>query len=89
MADEEVKKRALNIKRIRLEREKAVFMKLGGKLRAYLFTGILVTAPVAITFYMAYKLFCGLTVLSISLFRRNISWTIICRLQFRGWVWLF
>lgn len=50
MADEEVKKRALNIKRIRLEREKAVFMKLGGKLRAYLFTGILVTAPVAITF---------------------------------------
>ena len=55
MADEEVKKRALNIKRIRLEREKAVFMKLGGKLRAYLFTGILVTAPVAITFYMAYK----------------------------------
>lgn len=55
MADEEVKKRALNIKRIRLEREKAVFMKLGGKIRAYLFTGILVTAPVAITFYMAYK----------------------------------
>lgn len=30
-------------------------MKLGGKLRAYLFTGIWVTAPVAITFYMAYK----------------------------------
>ncbi|MBS4773617.1 MAG: DUF502 domain-containing protein [Proteobacteria bacterium] len=53
--DFEVKKRALNIKRIRLERERAVFMKLGAKLRAYLFTGILVTAPVAITFYMAYK----------------------------------
>lgn len=51
----EVKKRALNIKRIRLEREKAVFMKLGSKIRAYFFTGILVTAPVAITFYMAYK----------------------------------
>lgn len=50
-----IKKRALNIKRIRLEREKAVFMKLGAKIRAYLFTGILVTAPVAITFYMAYK----------------------------------
>lgn len=51
----DVKRRALNIHRIRLERERAVFMKLGGKLRAYLFTGILVTAPVAITFYMAYK----------------------------------
>ncbi len=50
-----IRKRALNIRRIRLEREKAVFMKLGAKLRAYLFTGILVTAPVAITFYMAYK----------------------------------
>ena len=53
--DFEVKKRAINIRRIRLERERAVFMKLGAKLRAYLFTGILVTAPVAITFYMAYK----------------------------------
>lgn len=51
----EVKKRAKNIKKIRLEREKAVFMKLGGKLRAYLFTGILVTAPVAITLYLAMK----------------------------------
>ncbi len=51
----EIKKRAKNIKRIRLEREKAVFMKLGGKLRAYLFTGILVTAPVAITLYLAMK----------------------------------
>ena len=49
------KKRAKHIKKIRLEREKAVFMKLGAKIRAYLFTGILVTAPVAITFYMAYK----------------------------------
>lgn len=55
MAKGQVKKRALNIKRIRLEREKDVFMKLGSKIRAYLFTGILVTAPVAITFYMAYK----------------------------------
>ncbi len=55
MANSKVKKRAKNIKRIRLEREKAVFMKVGAKLRAYLFTGILVTAPVAITFYMAYK----------------------------------
>ncbi len=51
----EVKARAKKIKRIRLEREKAVFMRLGAKLRAYLFSGILVTAPVAITFYMAYK----------------------------------
>lgn len=55
MEDLNVKKRAINIKRIRLEKEKAVFMKLGSKIRAYLFTGILVTAPVAITFYMAYK----------------------------------
>ena len=30
-------------------------MKLGAKIRAYFFTGILVTAPVAITLYMAYK----------------------------------
>lgn len=55
MADLEVKNRAMKIKRIRLERERTVFLKLGAKLRAYLFTGILVTAPVAITFYMAYK----------------------------------
>lgn len=55
MEDKELKQRAMNIKRIRLERERAVFMKLGSKIRAYLFTGILVTAPVAITFYMAYK----------------------------------
>lgn len=51
------KKRAKNIKKIRLERERTVFMKLGAKLRAYFFTGILVTAPVSITFYMAYKIF--------------------------------
>lgn len=56
MSDFEVKKRAVNIKRIRLEKERTVFLKLGAKIRAYLFTGILVTAPVAITFYMAYKL---------------------------------
>lgn len=43
------------IKRKKLEKERKVFMKLGAKLRAYLFTGILVTAPVAITFYLAYK----------------------------------
>lgn len=55
MSGKDLKKRAKNIKRIRLEREKAAFMKLGSKIRAYLFTGILVTAPVAITFYMAYK----------------------------------
>ena len=55
MADIDVEKRAMNIKRIRLERERAVFMKLGAKIRAYFFTGILVTAPVAITLYMAYK----------------------------------
>ncbi len=59
MADKEVLlKRAKNIKKIkemRLQKEREVFMKLGAKLRAYLFTGILVTAPVAITFYLAYK----------------------------------
>lgn len=59
MADRsKVIRRAKNIRRIkgeRLRREKEVFMKLGAKLRAYLFTGILVTAPVAITFYLAYK----------------------------------
>lgn len=55
MDNKEITRRAINIKRIRLERERAVFMKLGAKLRAYFFTGILVTAPVAITFYVAYK----------------------------------
>ena len=49
-------KRAKNIKRIRLEKEKEVFMKLGSKIKAYFFTGILVTAPVGMTFYLAYKL---------------------------------
>lgn len=56
MKKEEVAKRAKNIKRLRLEREKAIFMKLGSKIKAYFFTGILVTAPVAMTFYLAYKL---------------------------------
>lgn len=51
----EVKARAANIQSIR-EKEQHVFMKLGAKLRAYFFTGILVTAPVSITFYMAYKI---------------------------------
>ena len=37
-------------------RDSHVFLKLGAKLRAYFFTGILVTAPVSITFYMAYKI---------------------------------
>ena len=54
---DKIKQRAQNIKRIRLERERAVFMKLGEKIRAYFFTGILVTAPVAITAYIAYKIF--------------------------------
>lgn len=56
MKKEEIAKRARNIKRLRLEREKAMFMKLGSKIKAYFFTGILVTAPVAMTFYLAYKL---------------------------------
>ena len=59
MKSKEIKKRAKNIKHIkkeRLKREQAVFMKLGAKLKAYLFTGVLVTAPVGMTFYLAYKL---------------------------------
>lgn len=56
MNKKELKKRAKNIKNIKKKKiENKVFMKLGAKLRAYLFTGILVTAPVAITFYLAYK----------------------------------
>ena len=56
MNKKELKKRAKKIKTIKKKRlENKVFMKLGAKLRAYLFTGILVTAPVAITFYLAYK----------------------------------
>ena len=58
MANKELKQRAKNIKKIkknRLAKEKEVFMAFGSKLKAYLFTGILVTAPVAITFYLAYK----------------------------------
>lgn len=52
----EAVERARKIKHLKLEKEKDVFMKLGGKIKAYFFTGILVTAPVAITFYLAYKL---------------------------------
>lgn len=39
-----------------IAKEKDVFMKLGSKIKAYFFTGILVTAPVGMTFYLAYKL---------------------------------
>lgn len=46
--------RAKEMRRIRLARDKAVFMKFGAKIRAYFFTGILVSAPVAITIYIAY-----------------------------------
>lgn len=51
-----VKERAANIKKIREQRKYGIFHKLNGRLKAYFFTGILVTAPVTITFYMAYKL---------------------------------
>ena len=51
----DIKQRAIAIKKIK-DREKAVFMKLGAKIKAYFFTGILVTAPVGMTFYLAYKL---------------------------------
>ncbi len=51
----ELKARALAIQNAKMQ-EQHVFMKLGAKIRAYFFTGILVTAPVSITFYMAYKI---------------------------------
>ncbi len=56
----QVRQRAERISELRQsaalkEKERHVFMKLGAKLRAYFFTGILVTAPVAMTFYVAYK----------------------------------
>lgn len=54
-----VQKRAERIQNIRdnakQKKETHAFMKLGAKLRAYFFTGVLVTAPVAMTFYVAYK----------------------------------
>ncbi len=59
MKKRDIRKRAKKIKVIkqeRMQKEQAVFMKLGAKLKAYLFTGILVTAPVGMTFYLAYKL---------------------------------
>lgn len=38
------------------QKENDVFMKVGSKIKAYFFTGILVVAPVGMTFYLAYKL---------------------------------
>lgn len=49
-------KRARNIKKIREEKKIGFFSGLMSKLKAYFFTGILVTAPVIITFFMVYKL---------------------------------
>lgn len=43
------------------------------KLKTYLFTGILVTAPVSITFYMAYELFLWIDKLSRSLIPPKIA----------------
>lgn len=82
---DEVKKRAMNIRKIRLEREKAVFMKLGGKLRAYFFTGILVTAPVMITFLSLIRLSFLSTFRSTACCRRSLSRTTSCRLPFPAW----
>ena len=84
MKREDITKRAINIRRIRLEREKAIFMKLGSKIKAYFFTGILVTAPVSMTFYLAYKL---ISWIDVSVNRRNFAPTTICRTAFRGSVW--
>lgn len=54
---EEVYKRAERMKQSAQNTQESQhrFMKLGAKLRAYFFTGILVTAPIAVTFYVAYK----------------------------------
>lgn len=82
---DEVKKRAMNIRKIRLEREKAVFMKLGGKLRAYFFTGILVTAPVMITFLSLIRLSFLSTFRSTACCHRSLSRTTSCRLPFPAW----
>lgn len=55
MADKKSIQRTTKNHKAQAVKERDVFMKLGAKLRAYFFTGILVTAPIAITFYMAYK----------------------------------
>lgn len=44
-------------KTIEQKKKPSFFGYVVSKLKTYLFTGILVTAPVAITFYMAYELF--------------------------------
>lgn len=56
MKQQNIKSRAIKIKKIREEKKLSLFSRLMRKLKAYFFTGILVTAPVTITFYMAYKL---------------------------------
>ena len=43
------------------------------KLKTYLFTGILVTAPIAITFYMAYEVFIWTDKWSRSLFAHQMT----------------
>jgi len=51
-----VKKRTAKTKKIQTEKKSGILSSVGSRLKAYLFTGILVTAPVVITFYIAYKL---------------------------------
>lgn len=53
------KKHIKKLRKIVEEKQKkpSFFGYVVSKLKTYLFTGILVTAPVAITFYMAYNLF--------------------------------
>ena len=53
--NKKAKERLKRIQNIRAK-EKAVFMKLGAKIKAYFLAGVLVTAPVGMTFYLAYKL---------------------------------
>ncbi len=56
MSNKTPKEKKHLISKIKKTRKHHVFMALGAKIRAYFFTGILVTAPVSITFYMAYKI---------------------------------
>lgn len=66
-------RRAKNIKKIREEKKVGLFSRLMSKLKAYLFTGILVTAPVTITFYMVYKLIVFIDISITSLLPENIN----------------
>lgn len=56
MKQQKIRARAAKIHKIRQEKKQSFSSRVFRKLKAYFFTGILVTAPVTITFYMSYKL---------------------------------